>query len=510
MATPLYRRVLQFASKYAVRLLISVVAVVAIVCALVTWGDTASLTASASDWCPTLTDHDVDCGVITRPLVAGQPQLGTIEIGYALVHHSGPDATPAGTIMPNPGGPGLPTIAFGTDVAALPDDMLDDYDMLLIDPRGTGVSTPMQCGVDQRDFETGSRDDQRTAVADCAADLGARAAGYTSAATADDFDAVRAHLGINKVIAYGSSYGTYLMTVYAQRHPHRVQSVILAGAYPLDFDPLQRPNAEAVDLALQRICERSGQCDGDIAVDDLHTVAAQLRDNPIPLGRVDLTEGEFANLVFERATSGVGGDPDSMTPLGELPAALHAAVNGDDEQLQALMLDLLGDDDDGGGDGDDLYVAVSCNDYVTLWSPDADPATRQAQYQAALADAGDLGAFSASGFAQAQHDGGDVCIDWPAGGAQRLDATQHPLPAVPVLVLSGDLDAVTPDENGLRAARQFPQSTFLEVPNLGHTPDNEPSGCVANIIGTFIRNGATGDSTQCLDDIPAIDVEPVP
>ena len=101
MATPLYRRALRFTSKYAVRLLISVATVAAVVCALISWGGTASLTAAASDWCPTLSDHDVDCGVITRPLVAGQPQLGTIDIGYALVHHSGPEAKPAGTIMPN-------------------------------------------------------------------------------------------------------------------------------------------------------------------------------------------------------------------------------------------------------------------------------------------------------------------------------------------------------------------------------------------------------------------------
>jgi hypothetical protein len=52
------------------------------------------------------------------------------------------------------------------------------------------------------------------------------------------------------------------MTVCAQRHPQRVQSIVLAGAYLLHFDPLQRPNAEAVDLTLRRICERGHACDG--------------------------------------------------------------------------------------------------------------------------------------------------------------------------------------------------------------------------------------------------------
>ena len=37
--------------------------------------------------------------------------------------------------------------------------------------------------------------------------LGRQARAYTSAATADDFEAVRAHLGIPKLDLYGVSYG---------------------------------------------------------------------------------------------------------------------------------------------------------------------------------------------------------------------------------------------------------------------------------------------------------------
>lgn len=405
--------------------------------------------------------------------------------------------------MPNPGGPGLPTIAFGTGVAALTEAVLADYDVLLIDPRGTGVSTPLHCGAIGR----GSPEYRRETAAYCAEELGARAPGYTSAATADDFDAVRAHLGIHTVIGYGSSYGTYLMTVYAQRHPDSVQSIVLAGAYPVNFDPLQRPNAEAVDLTLRRICLRGRSCDGEVAVDDLRTVASRLRTAPITMGPWVITEGMLGSLVFEGATSGVGSDPDRMTPLGRLPAALHSAAHGDNDALNAVLSDIAGPVDT---DDHDLFVAVACNDYVTLWSPDADVATREAEYDRALTVSGDLGSFSAQGFADAQLDGGSVCIRWPASTRhQRPQDINSPLPSVPVLVLSGDLDAVTPDENGLRASRQFPNGVFVEVPNLGHTPDNEPSGCVADLIATFIRTGATGASTRCLDKIPPIAVEPV-
>ena len=462
-------------------------------------------------WCPDIDGHATECGVVARPLVDGMPELGHVDVGYALVRHSGHNPRAAGTLMANPGGPGVATIDYGTDVVATTESLLEDYDVLLIDARGTGESDPLDCGIAESEFGVGTREYQRSAVARCATELGPRAAGYTTAVTADDFDAVRAHLGIDKVIAYGSSYGTYLMTVYAQRHPEHVQSVVLAGAYPLRFDPMQRPNAEAVDLTLRRICLRSGACDGEVAVVDLRSVATRLRTTPITVGSVLVTEGEFGNLVFEGATSDVGSDPAEMTPLGRLPAALHAAAAGDDTVLRSVLRDIISaDQDSDGDDNDDLYVTVACNDYLTLWSQDADAATRDAQYRGALAGQGRLGSFGAQGFADAQHDGGDVCIRWPGlPHHQRPDEVVASLPPVPALVLSGDLDAVTPDVNGRLAAQQFPRGTFVEVPNLGHTPDNEPGGCVADIVEQFLRTGATGSALACLDHIAPIKVAPV-
>lgn len=36
------------------------------------------------------------------------------------------------------------------------------------------------------------------------------------------------------MIPYGISYGTYLLPIYAQRHPGHVQSIVLSGAYRAD------------------------------------------------------------------------------------------------------------------------------------------------------------------------------------------------------------------------------------------------------------------------------------
>jgi pimeloyl-ACP methyl ester carboxylesterase len=60
------------------------------------------------------------------------------------------------------------------------------------------------------------------------------------------------------------------------------------------------------------------------------------------------------------------------------------------------------------------------------------------------------------------------------------------MPDVPVLVLSGDLDANTPIESGDAAAAQFPHATHKVIEGAGHTPASTPEG-VDEII-TFIRD----------------------
>ncbi|WP_225725980.1 MULTISPECIES: alpha/beta fold hydrolase [unclassified Nocardia] len=464
----------------------------------------------ALTWCPAVPGYTVECGQVQRPLVADQPDLGTVDIGYALVRH-GKDVPSAGTVVPNPGGPGVPMIAHAAEAVAVSEHLLADHDLLLIDPRGTGVSSPLDCGIDARRFQLGTREQQLTAVEHCGAQLGSRAAGYTSAAAADDFDAVRERLGIPKLVLYGISYGTYLMPVYAQRHPDHVQSIVLTGAYSPDMNQLGTANAEAVSLALQRICERSRACDGNAAVADLAAVAQRVRTRPITVatdhGPVLLDEGKLGNLVFEAGTSNVGAHPEQLVPLGMLPAALHGAVRGDDRGLAEFVRATT---DEPAYENIGSYVAVTCNDYPTLWSPDANLPQREQQYRQALANApAGSGAFSAEGFGAALRDGGDSCIRWPGlKNHQRPDQMREPLPNVPVLVLSGDLDAVTPDANGKRAAARFANATFVSVPNTGHVPDLEPSGCVTGIVAEFVRTGASG-STACLSAIPPIAVTPV-
>src|SRR4051812_2160525 len=269
-----------------------------------------------------------ECGTIRVPLDRSEPGGPSIPIGYALIRHQDQSRAAIGTVVPNPGGPGASPIEsapFYTDILA---PLLADHDLLLIDPRGMGLSGPIRCGLAAR---PPTRERLTLAIGECGNSLGVRARDYTSAATADDIDAVRAHLGIRRLDLLGESYGSYLMTVYAQRHPNHVRSIVLSSAYPLAFDMWARPNARAVARAIRLMCQRSaGACDGPRTLNQLSQVARLLREHPISY-RV---EGEAEPRVLDE-TALAGIVFDAGTNLGLLPAVLRAVLAGDHPPLIA-------------------------------------------------------------------------------------------------------------------------------------------------------------------------------
>ncbi|MFI6392041.1 alpha/beta fold hydrolase [Nonomuraea sp. NPDC050547] len=467
----------------------------------------------APSWCPAVPGRRVECGTEPRPLVAGKPELGTVEVAYALVRRENETAPAKNTVMVNPGGPGGAPVVLAGWYSMLLGSLSPDHDLLLIDPRGTGYSGAVACGTDG--FLWADRAEQRRIVDRCGATLGPRAAGYTSAATADDFDAVRRKLGLGKVVLYGISYGTYLMPIYAERHPGTVRSIVLSGAYPVTFDPFGAPSARAISLSLRRICERSGACDGGAAVRDLRKVAAMLRAGPIDLtitvgGRpqtVKLTESVLAQILTFTASGGLGGSPDEVSLIGTMPAQLHRAARGDTGPLVSAMTALFQQTADQGVPDMGLTIAVVCNDYTRPWSVDAPIRQRWRQFERALkrADPHGFGAFSREGYAFSIPDGGEVCIGWPKEGTARPYALSGKLPDVPTLVVSGDLDNNTAAENSRLSAAQFPRARFLSVPNTGHVAEMDASGCAVGLVSGFIRDERLGD-TSCLAKIPPLKV----
>ncbi len=428
---------------------------------------------------------------VTVPLDRANPSAGTIDIAYQLVPRTDTSRPSLGTIVPNPGGPGLSTIASaGLYLDALK-PLRERRDLLLIDPRGTGRSGQVACP----SLATADplKLDLPQIGALCGADLGSRAGLYGSAAAADDIDAVRAALGLGKLDLWGDSYGTFLMPVYAARHPEHVRSIVLDGAFPVASDPWGRD----VLAGTRRVI---GLVDGPRTLARVQRLADRLRAHPVtftaqsPIGPVPLVLGEreLANVTFG------GGDPQVYATL---PGAVEAALDRDYAPLERLVAasrisdvgSILGDPstfDIAAG------TATSCHDYPRPYDLAATPGERHAQYDRALAalDPGTFAPFSADAWLQTNIDAGPKCLDWPADPTAGSPLAGLKMPDVPVLVQSGELDTNTPIEQGRAAAAQFAHPIYAIVANAGHTPDLQPCGVAMAI--DFVEH-LTTDPKRC-------------
>src|SRR3954452_4498284 len=171
------------------------------------------------------------CASIGVALDRVHPAAGRTRIVFALLLRRDKSRPSLGTVVLSSG----PIIAAGVEYAQGLAPLRARRDLLFIDQRGTGRSGAVSCrGFDGVVPALGPREQLLERIGACGRQLGSRAGFYGSAAAADDIDAVRAALGFERLDLWGASYGTYVMTIYAARHPTHVRSLVLHGAYPID------------------------------------------------------------------------------------------------------------------------------------------------------------------------------------------------------------------------------------------------------------------------------------
>ena len=476
---------------------------------VVTLGLTLSGAAPALGQAPCTDFPDVPgalCGSVEVPLDRADPSSATTTVSYVLLPRRDTSVPSEGTMMLNPGGPGEAASGFAGFLAGAFAAHFERRDLLLVDPRGTGRSDALTCrAFSDLGLYFAPRNRFIAAIGACGRELGERARHYGSATVADDYDAVRAALGLEQIDFWGDSYGTYLAAVYAGRYPERVRSIVLSGAYPIDFDPYGRDNLAASRGGLRLVCARTRACRPAAVMRDLAAVATRLRRKPVRFTvvagerrfRVRLDEEILAQLFF---TSG------NPALYGALPAALAAARDGDLAPLRRVaetrLLGFAAFFKPGTVPRISLAqnAATKCHDYPRTFSYSDSPAVRRAAYARALGelDRRDFAPFSPRAWTRAVFEAGDACIAWPDDPtAARPLAPGTPMPDVPVLVLSGDLDANTPPPAGRQVADLFPRATQVVIPNAGHTPTGDPCavGLALRFVDTLtVEEGACADA----------------
>jgi pimeloyl-ACP methyl ester carboxylesterase len=429
------------------------------------------------------------------PRYAQPAQCATVEVPEDRARPDGrrigifAGVLPANTPSPKPdplfilaGGPGQAASHLAPFAAQL-NAVRRTRDIVLVDQRGTGRSTPLECAAfkpDRRDLFTVDPLPKATA---CKAELAARgvdAGQYTTSAFVADLDAVRAALGYERVNLWGGSYGTRVALEYLRRHPERVRSVVLDSVAPpsmnISLDVWATRDA-ALDAILDA-CRRSAACSA-AHPDPLATLAAierELGADGRTIAIADPRTGETIDVPvgFDLVVATLHQLAYVPELASLIPALLDRAREGDYAPLLAASLAITGNLAEQMNAA--LHYSVTC----------AEDVPRAAAGERDRALEGRRAKSLASRILR-------VCDVWPKG-ARPADFGEPVQSDVPALLLSGALDPVTPPGNAALVARTLPNSRHIVAAGFGHIVS--PHGCAPQLIAAFV------DSAR-VDSLPA-------
>jgi pimeloyl-ACP methyl ester carboxylesterase len=462
---------------------------------------------------PCRDERSARCGSLLVPLLRAAPQGGgsTLRVHFRVFPRTRRGRPALEPIVAAEGGPGYPSIGSAGSYRFMLGSLRRRHDLIVVDNRGTGSSGAINCPRLQAGRGTYSRE-----VGRCARRLGRAANAYGTGAAADDLAAVLDRLSVPVVSIYGDSYGTYFAQTFAVRHPERVRAVVLDGAYSVEgSDPWIRAESAGLRAAWPELCRRSAGCHED-PLATLGRWARQLERRPLVATGRDADGGRHRIRLDGAALGQMAGDASFYyTIYRDLLAALRAHGRGDSGPLLRLAAEDL--PFTGGGPvmdySEGAYAAVACHDYPTLWDRFAAIPERRAQYATARAalEPGAYAPFPDDSWLRSLYIDQYVtgCIEWPAPA--HPDPPVPPgatYPSVPVLVLNGDMDVITPLGDATQAASLFPNSTFVIVHNVGHvTALADYPGCAAGIVRRFLATLSPGD-VSCAEHVPEIHVVP--
>ncbi len=394
-----------------------------------------------------------------------------------------------------PGGPGSSATEDAPYVAANLASIRERRDLIFLDQRGTGESNQLFCEFfDPAELQSYlGHWNPLDQVRKCRQALEAKAdlRLYGTTLAMDDLDDVRAAMGLKKINLYGGSYGTRAALTYIRRHGQNVRAAWLHGVAPPDqFMPRDFP--QHTERALNGVI---GECLADTACrtafpnieKEVKDVLATLMKGPVevevrmPPKRDVPTRVKLSRDLAAEAVRYMLYHPG---PAGRIPLILHLAAEGNFKPLAEAAINYRRQIVATGATG--LYISITCAEDLP-WIK-AGQGEKNAQ-----------NTFLGDYRLRDQREG---CELWPKAEVAK-DYTAPIRSNVPVLIVTGQWDPVTPPLYGDRTAKGFPNSLHVVVPSGGHGLGALTGlECLSKITSTFIEKGTvTAIDTGCVKNI---------
>jgi len=442
----------------------------------------------------------VDVATIEVPVDYQNPDGPRFELFVARFNALDQD-NKIGSLLVNPGGPGF----GGTDLAFFAAQifdrpLLDRFDIIGWDPRGTGESDPpIDCIDDYDPFftaidSTPESPAEREALVETAKEFARECIGKNREIiqhvgtnnSARDIDAIRRALGEDQISFFGLSYGSELGAAWVTLFPDTVRAAVLDGA--------SDPEADALESSLQQMagfeasletflarCSENDDCafhnSGD-AEAAFETLLDGLDDDPIAgeTGRPPVNRDVAITAVVQAMYS------ESFWPA--LERSLAAAQFGDGGGLLALHDSYYQRMADGSyGNELEAFQAISCADTaerLTVEETDAQ-ASMFTQVAPLLAPEGSAGGY--------------FCTFFPESIEPRVTITGAG--AGPVVVIGTTGDPATPFESTVRMSNILEDGRLVIVEADQHTGYGV-NRCVIDVVNDYLIDLAPpADETEC-------------
>jgi pimeloyl-ACP methyl ester carboxylesterase len=370
-----------------------------------------------------------------------------------------------------------------------------ERDLVFIDQRGSGEPDRLGCHLAKEGDLQGELGElfPLDAVRRCRDELGKKydLARYSVAEAVDDFDEIMHWLGYGKVNLIGSSYGTRTAQVYLRRHPESVRTAVLWGVLPMD-EPVPLSHASGAQRSLDLVlgmCEKDAACHAKLPDPrkDFQAVMDRVSRGPVEVEVADpkTKKATRVRLSREAVTDGIRLILYSAESAAALPFFFHRAAAGDWKLLGQAVVTAKAGLEEVMARG--LFFSVTCGQDLPFIDPAEVPARTAGTF---------FGEFRVRQQTAA-------CALWPH--AQIAPADREAIRSdVPVLLINGDLDPVTPPDFGRRAARFLTRSLLVAEPYAGH---EESPPCVEALANGLVRRG----TPEGLDvDACVRQLEPVP
>ncbi|MEU7739912.1 alpha/beta hydrolase [Nonomuraea sp. NPDC049158] len=475
--------------------------------------------STAIDWAECGTTYKGECATIKVPMDYAKPKGATIDLAIGRLKALDP-AKRQGVLFVHPGGPGGSGLNAYIMGRGIPDDspLRQYFDIVSVDPRGVGRSTPILCGEDvvnetpftypanEAEYQNWLAFNAKLSK-DCRERTGPLFDHVGTTNVVRDVDSIRAALGERQISFFAISYGTQVGQQYAEMFPKNLRAMAIdsnmdhsiTSAY--QYMKTTTEDLEGSYQAFAKWCGETAACalhgqDATAVLDDLlaKARAGTLKD---PETGAVISDEELRIEVFEpmyRPWTGFFPLAERLKALAAGQAAEQAAdkpVASESAEAKTTARASAEASTSAAEGVNYAYPAIWCSDWKWNVSGFAELDAYKRRLKA-IAPHTELSPFWTDVM---------TCLNWQgktSNPQHRLRISGTP----PILVVKAKDDVATPAAWNYAAARQIPRSVVLEYDGVGHGQFRN-STCARDYIEKYLINRTMpAAGTHCATQFP--------